>query len=182
MTRIGVSRYCFRDPALPLALASAVRCFFDALLPIRFKCRRRPLVEIARSFRVLPSNTYPAIATAESSLGLSLPTAHQGFEVHSARVLSHTRYVPSSGFGYPLDGLLPRIPGRFCFAPAALLGFNPSEVCPFLKAPVAFRPKDEPTCRWFDGCFRRINASDRPEERRLLGSCLPEVLCDHAGV
>jgi hypothetical protein len=34
------------------------------------------------------------------------------------------RYVPSSGFGYPLDGLLPRIPCRFCFTPAALVGFT----------------------------------------------------------
>jgi hypothetical protein len=34
------------------------------------------------------------------------------------------RYVPPSGFGYPLDGLLPRIPRRFCFAPAAPLGFT----------------------------------------------------------
>jgi hypothetical protein len=35
-----------------------------------------------------------------------------------------TRYVPPSGFGYPLDGLLPLVPGRFCFTPAALLGFT----------------------------------------------------------
>jgi len=34
------------------------------------------------------------------------------------------RYVPSSGFGYPPDGLLPSIPRRFCFAPAALMGFT----------------------------------------------------------
>jgi len=34
------------------------------------------------------------------------------------------RYVPPSGFGYPLDGFLPSIPCRFCFAPAALLGFT----------------------------------------------------------
>jgi len=34
------------------------------------------------------------------------------------------RYVPPPGFGYPLDGLLPRIPCRFCFTPAALLGFT----------------------------------------------------------
>jgi len=33
-----------------------------------------------------------------------------------------TRYVPPSGFGCPLDGLLPRIPCRFCFTPAALVG------------------------------------------------------------
>jgi hypothetical protein len=35
-----------------------------------------------------------------------------------------TRSVPPSGFGHPLDGLLPRIPCRFCFTPAALLGFS----------------------------------------------------------
>jgi hypothetical protein len=35
-----------------------------------------------------------------------------------------TRYVPSSGFGYPLDGFLPASPCRFCFAPAALMGFT----------------------------------------------------------
>ena len=34
------------------------------------------------------------------------------------------RYVPPSGFGYPLDGFLPSIPCRFCFAPAALMGFT----------------------------------------------------------
>jgi hypothetical protein len=34
------------------------------------------------------------------------------------------RYVPPSGFGYPLDGFLPTIPCRFCFAPAALMGFT----------------------------------------------------------
>jgi hypothetical protein len=38
--------------------------------------------------------------------------------------LKHARYVPPSGFGYPLDGLLPRTPGRVCFTPAALLGFT----------------------------------------------------------
>jgi hypothetical protein len=34
------------------------------------------------------------------------------------------RYVPPSGFGYPLDGLLPSVPCRFSFTPAALLGFT----------------------------------------------------------
>ena len=34
------------------------------------------------------------------------------------------RYVPPSGFGYPLDGFLPSIPCRFCFAPAALMGLT----------------------------------------------------------
>lgn len=43
--------------------------------------------------------------------------------VHLPRALP-ARYVPPSGFGYPLDGLLPAVPRRFCFAPAALLGFT----------------------------------------------------------
>jgi hypothetical protein len=33
------------------------------------------------------------------------------------------RYVPPSGFGYPLGGLLPPSPCRLFFTPAALLGF-----------------------------------------------------------
>jgi len=44
-------------------------------------------------------------------------------EVHWQRA-KPARYVPPSGFGYPLDGFRPRIPCRFCFAPAALLGFT----------------------------------------------------------
>jgi hypothetical protein len=57
-----------------------------------------------------------------SSLGLSFPSAHEGSEVHSARALP-ARYVPPAGFGYPLGGLRPPSPCRFCFTPAALLGF-----------------------------------------------------------
>jgi hypothetical protein len=93
-------------------------------------CRRRlfrlPAASSRRaspSFRVLPSNTYPTVATVESSHGLPLPSALEESEVHSSRV-KPTRYVPPPGFGYPLDGFLPRIPRRFCFAPAALLGFT----------------------------------------------------------
>jgi hypothetical protein len=93
-------------------------------------CRRRlfrlPTASSRRaspSFRVLPSNTYPAVATTEPSHGLPLPSALEESEVHSSRA-KPARYVPPSGFGHPLDGLLPRIPCRFFFAPAALLGFT----------------------------------------------------------
>jgi hypothetical protein len=88
-----------------------------------FKLPTASSLRASPSYRVLPSNTYPAVATVESSRGLLLPSAHQEFEVHFPRA-KPSRYVPSSGFGCPLDGFLPRIPCRFCFTPAALLGFT----------------------------------------------------------
>jgi len=42
----------------------------------------------------------------------------------TCRAVSKPRYVPSSGFGYPLDGLLLPNPRRPCFVPTALLGFT----------------------------------------------------------
>jgi hypothetical protein len=116
-------RYCFGDPALPLVLTSAVRFSFSGLDRRLFRLPITSSRRASRSSRVLPSNTYPAVTTAESSHGLLLPTALEELEVHCSRA-SPTRYVPPSGFGYPLDGLLPRIPCRSCFVPAALLGFT----------------------------------------------------------
>jgi len=100
--------------------------------------RPRPLVELHLSSRVSPSNTYPTAATAESSHGLLLPSAHQESEVHCPRA-KPARYVPPSGFGYPLDGLRPRIPCRFCFTPAALMGFSLRRF-PLPQGSTAFQP------------------------------------------
>jgi hypothetical protein len=58
-----------------------------------------------------------------SSHGLLFPSAHEDSAIHFTRACL-TRYVPPAGFGYPLDGLLPPRPRRFCFTPAALLGFT----------------------------------------------------------
>jgi len=57
------------------------------------------------------------------------------------------RYVPPSGFGYPLDGLLPRTPGRFCFAPAALMGFTLRRF-PLPRGFHSLFGLEEPTYRW----------------------------------
>jgi len=46
-----------------------------------------------------------------------------GEKVHFPRALP-ARSVPPPGFDYPLDGFLPFRPDRFCFTPAALLGFT----------------------------------------------------------
>jgi hypothetical protein len=53
----------------------------------------------------------------------------------TCRGVSRPRYVPPSGFGYPLDGLLLPSPCRPCFVPTALLGFDPSELSPLTRSP-----------------------------------------------
>jgi hypothetical protein len=56
-------------------------------------------------------------------MGFRSPQHIQESRVHFSRALP-ARYVPPSGFGCPHGGLLPAVPRRFCFTPAALLGFT----------------------------------------------------------
>jgi len=74
------------------------------------------------------------------------------------------RYVPSSGFGYPLDGFLPRIPCRFCFAPAALLGFTLRRF-PLPEGLRSVSAVEEPTYRW----FRSVSAAKGVAAKRQTG-------------
>jgi len=53
-------RYCFCDPALPLALASAVRFFLSRVWLALLSYQSTPLFEFGPSSRVLPSHTYPS--------------------------------------------------------------------------------------------------------------------------
>jgi hypothetical protein len=48
---------------------------------------------------------------------------HSRVRRSTAAGFASARYVPPSGFGYPLGGLLPPSPCRPCLVPAALLGF-----------------------------------------------------------
>jgi hypothetical protein len=83
-------------------------------------------VKYSLEFRLRLESPEPNLAgwpqPADSSLGLPLPTAHTRPE---DPLLAGTpaRFGPPSGFGDPLDGFRPSDPRRFCFAPAALLGF-----------------------------------------------------------
>jgi hypothetical protein len=86
---------------------------------------------------------------------------------------SPARFVPPSGFGYPLGGLLPSVPCRFFFTPAALLGFNPSEHCPLKRYPGCYHP-DAPTYRFTCRCSRRPKAWAGPNRLRFLGFDPPE--------
>jgi hypothetical protein len=96
--------------------------FLQATRPATFKSPVKPSLEFRLRLESHESNLAGRPQPADSSLGLSLPTAHARPEdpLHAG---TPTRFGPPSGFGYPLDGLRPSDPGRFCFAPAALLGF-----------------------------------------------------------
>jgi hypothetical protein len=127
-----------------------------------------PLFEFRLRLEYCPAKpSQPSRRTgAGSSHGLCVPSAHQGSKVHFPRVLP-ARYVPPSGFDYPLDGLLPSNPCRPCFMPTALLGFSPSERSPLERYPAVSDRKDPHTVS--PGVFPDAEASDRPAEPRFLG-------------
>jgi hypothetical protein len=108
---------------MPLAVSSAVR--FSSRRARRPQLSNR--ANLSSGFALRQSITQRTLADrpqpASTSHGLSVPSALQGSEVHCSRVC-RTRFVPPAGFGYPLGGLLPPSPCRFCFTPAALLGFT----------------------------------------------------------
>jgi hypothetical protein len=97
--------------------------FLRGAASISVKRPLRPLCE----FRVPPAYcpTRPSPSTAADRL---LSWAFAPFSTHGiggplAAGRARARYGPPSGFGYPLGGLRPPSPCRFCFTPAALLGF-----------------------------------------------------------
>lgn len=95
------------------------------IAPTRINSQRHPLFEF--SFPPECSSAVPRRpATARRLLPWALlPLQHlQGLKVHVPQAVPAC-FVPPSGFGDPLDGLLPSVPGRLCYAPAALLGFAP---------------------------------------------------------
>jgi hypothetical protein len=103
-----------------------------------------------------------------SSHGLSLPSALAESKVHLPRVCL-ARFVPPSGFVYPLGGFLPSIPCRFCFTPAALLGFALrrfplSQGCRSVSAPP--RPTYRFSCR-----SSRCRSTEPARQAAVSGSC-----------
>jgi hypothetical protein len=81
--------------------------------------------------------------------------------VHVSRA-HHTRFVPSTGFDYPLDGLLLARAGRTYFIPAAPMGFTLRSVTPRQRYRTRFHG-GEPTY-----CFDR--RCSRPHSLLLLAT------------
>jgi len=74
------------------------------------------------------------------------------------------RYVPPSGFGYPLDGLLPSDPSPVFFHTGSAPGIHPSEHNRSMRHPVCYHP-DYPTYRF--------NPSVLPPPKRWAGPTGP---------
>jgi hypothetical protein len=90
----------------------------------RLKYPASPLFEFRLRLEPSPAGPSPSAAAGQAPLlGFRSLQHIKGLKVHFPRALP-ARYVPPSGFGYPLDGFLPSNPCRFCFTPTALMGFT----------------------------------------------------------
>jgi hypothetical protein len=131
--------------------------------------RSSPLFELR-----LRSEYYPALPSPSVATDRLLSWAFVPYSTCRIRGSLHAglpaRHVPPSGFGYPLDGLHPLIPCRFCFAPAALMGFT---LRSFLlsKGIRCFSHSDEPTYRFSCRCSRR--RSDGPAQQAAVSGFQP---------
>jgi hypothetical protein len=155
---------------MPLAYPR-LRGFPSANLAGNIPCSRTtPLFEF--SLRLEPPATIPSRpnrSRSDSSRGLCFPTAHEDSEVHLTRVLP-ARYVPPSGFDYPLGGFLPHEPLSVLFHTDGAPGIHPSKRSPLGKYSRRYRP-NEPTYRFTLRCTDR--RSDRPVRKAPVPGSLP---------
>jgi len=119
----GTAPMWLSDPTLPLAVSSAARSSRKKRRWSRLSVQSNPLFE----FR-LPIESYPVKPSQSAAADRLLSWAFVPYSTSGIKdplaAGSPARYVPPSGFGYPPDGLRPSIPCRFCFTPAALMGFT----------------------------------------------------------
>jgi len=108
----------FHDPTSPSPFGPALWSSRSSVAGGRFNFHRAPLIEFRRPARSCTDDTGRHPFDADSFFGLRFPMTHAVCEVRFTRALP-TRHLPSSGFDHPLDGFLPRQPGRTCFSSAA---------------------------------------------------------------
>jgi len=123
---VNLSRYRpygLSGSTLPLAVSSAVWLSHKRCRWSRLSAQSNPLFE----FR-LPLEYYPVKPSQPAAADRLLSWAFVPYSTSRIEdplaAGSPAHYVPPSGFGYPLGGLRPSIPCRFCFTPAALMGFT----------------------------------------------------------
>jgi hypothetical protein len=83
-----------------------------------------PLFEFRLPPEFCPAQPSPPAAADRHLSWAFAPYSARGIGDPLAAGVAGARYCPPSGFGYPRGGLRPPSPCRFCFAPAALLGFT----------------------------------------------------------
>jgi hypothetical protein len=83
----------------------------------------RPLCEFRVPPAYCPTRPSPSAAAGVRLSGAFVPFSTRGIGGPLTTGGASARYGPPSGFGYPRGGLRPPSPCRFCFTPAALLGF-----------------------------------------------------------
>jgi hypothetical protein len=128
-----------RRSRFAVGLPSTVRFSLSRRRRNRLKYPASPLFEFRLRLELSPTGPSPSAAAGQAPL-LGFPSLQhmKGLKVHFSRALP-ARYVPPSGFGYPLDGFLPSDPCRFCFTPTALMGFTLRSL-PLSRSSRAFPP------------------------------------------
>jgi hypothetical protein len=168
------SKYCaygLRIPVLLLALASALRFFLAGVYGLLFKQSVSSSRRVSRSSRVLFSQPSRPASTGRLLSWAFAPFSTCRHRRSTSCECAALTTVPPSGFGYPLDGLLPSIPGRPCFRSTALMGFtlrsHPS-VGSFARCHVN-RPAYRFSCR-YSRCYDRVGPAGRGSRVRPGGS------------
>jgi hypothetical protein len=136
-----------------LAVPSALWLSLNGLRWSLFSVPSNPLFESR-----LPPEYYPAKPSRPAAASQPLSWALAPYS--TSRIKGPlaagipARYVPPSGFGYPLDGLLPSIPVPVFFRTGGAHGIHPSELSPRGRYSERFRPKG-PTYCFAGRCSRR---------------------------
>jgi hypothetical protein len=125
-----VSHHWFSDPTVPLAVASAVWFFRSRRSWLRLS---KPTCIRSRVY--LPQSIRPANPSRRAAAHQLLSWAFIPYSTlrdgrSTFRGLCLARCVPSSGFGYPRDGLRPSRPWPVLFRTGSAHGIHPSELPP----------------------------------------------------
>jgi hypothetical protein len=169
-----VSRvFGFRDPALPLALAPAVRFSIVESGRVQLSERQQTLVGLRPPYGVLPSNFQSVRRSGQTPLMdfRSLQHVQVSAIAFLCREIPTLPAHPPAGFDYPLDGFIPPKPGRSFFIPAALLGFALRSFPLSLRCSVRFHPS-APTCQFF-ARFTTPHKAARPARTTVASGLRP---------